>query len=71
MIEEELTYIKEHSVNYYSMSHYIRNAIKEFSDSSSVRQLQLIEALGHFYIDNLEDISQISDNLNNTVKRTN
>ena len=67
--KEELTYIKEHFVNYCSMSHYIRNAIKEFSDPSAVRQLQLIEALGHFYIDNLEDISQISDNLNNTVKR--
>ena len=53
LTEEELTYIKEHSVNYCSMSHYIRNANKEFSDSSAIQGLQLIEALGHFYIDNL------------------
>ena len=59
------------------MRHYIRNVIKEFSDYSAVRQLQLIEVIGRFYIDNLDeldnldDLSKVSDNLNNAVIRAN
>lgn len=69
LTEEELTNIKEHSVNYCSMSHYIRSAVKEHSDPSTIQQFQLIEALGRFYRDNREDLSQVSADLNNAVKR--
>ena len=71
LTEEELSYIKGHSVNYSSMSHYIRSAIKEYSDPSIGRQLQLIEALGRFYRDNRDDLSKVSTYLNNAVKRAN
>ena len=39
------------------MSHYIRYAVKEYCDPSDVRQLQLLEAIGHFYRDNRNDLS--------------
>lgn len=53
------------------MSHYIRRAIKQYSDSSTVCQFQLIKALRHFYHTNSDALSQVSDNLNNAVKRAN
>lgn len=53
------------------MSHYIRCAVKEYCDPSEVRQLQLIEALGRFYRNNREELTQVSANLNNAVKRAN
>lgn len=53
------------------MSHYIRSAVKEYSDLSTVRMLQLIEALRNFYRDNRDNVSKVSINLNNAVKRAN
>ncbi|MDE7420800.1 MAG: hypothetical protein K2N35_11395 [Muribaculaceae bacterium] len=58
----------EHSANYCSMSHC---AIKESSDHSADRKLQLIKAIGHFYHANSDSISQVSANLKNAVKRAN
>ena len=71
LTEEELTYIKEHSINYSSMSHFIRRAIKEYSDPVEVRQLQLIKTLGKLYRDNRDNLSQVSNDLDNAVKRAN
>ncbi|MBD5387532.1 hypothetical protein HDR70_06580 [bacterium] len=68
--KEELTYIKEHPANYCIMSHYIRNAINAYSDSSSVRQFQLIEALGLFFINNIDDSSQFSAKTTSTKLNT-
>ncbi len=71
LTEEEYTFIKSHVLNYSSIGHYIRCAIKEYSDTTAKQKLQLLNDLGNFYRESRIDLSHIGGNLNQTVKRAN
>ena len=68
---DEYDHIKEKSASYGSVSHYIRSAVKEYSDINAKQKLQLMNALGEFYRKFRDELSHISGNLNQSVKRAN
>lgn len=71
LTEDEYARIKKQSVAFGSVGHYIRSAIKEFSDTNARQRLDLMNELGKFYRAYRDDIFHISGNLNQSVKRAN
>lgn len=68
---EEAALLKEKSKNYDSVSHYIRSAVAEYSNVNAKHKLELIQELGSFYRKFQYELSHISGNLNQSVKRAN
>lgn len=71
LTEDEYARIKKQSAAFGSVGHYIRSAIKEFSDINARQRLDLMNDLGKFYRAYRDDIFHISGNLNQSVKRAN
>lgn len=71
LTEQEAEYIREKSSGYSSVSHYIREAIAEFSDTDAKKRLELINELGGFYKSFHNELYHISSNLNQSMKRAN
>lgn len=71
LTEAEYARIKEKSANFGSIGHYIRSAIKEFSDVNAKRSLEMVDELTGYYKEYRDYLSHISGNLNQTVKRAN
>lgn len=71
LTEEEYARIAEKSVGFCSKGHYIRSAIREFSDINAKQRLAMIDELAGFYKEHREFLSHISGNLNQAVKRAN
>ncbi|MDE7421477.1 MAG: hypothetical protein K2N35_14865 [Muribaculaceae bacterium] len=71
LTEDEYARIKKQSATFGSIGHYIRSAIKEFSDTNARQRLDLMNELGNFYRAYRDDIFHISGNLNQSVKRAN
>ena len=68
---EEAALLKEKSKNYDSVSHYIRSAVAEYSNVNAKHKLELIQELDSFYRKFQYELSHISGNLNQSVKRAN
>ncbi len=71
LTQEEYDFLKEKSKGYSSVSHYIRSAIKEYSDINAKQKLQLLNDLGLFYRKFQDELSWAGGNLNQSVKRAN
>lgn len=71
LTEDEYARIKEKSVGFCSIGHYIRSAIKEFSDINAKQKFEQLNGLADFYRAYRDDLSHISGNLNQSVKRAN
>ncbi|PWL58953.1 MAG: hypothetical protein DBY35_11430 [Bacteroidales bacterium] len=71
LTQEEYDFLKEKSKDYSSVSHYIRSAIKEYSDINAKQKLQLLNDLGLFYRKFQDELSWAGGNLNQSVKRAN
>ena len=71
LTEDEYAHIKKKSASFGSVGHYIRSAIKEFSDINAKQRLDLINELGDYYCEYKDELSHISGNLNQSVKRAN
>ncbi len=71
LTEQEADYIRVKSMSYSSVSHYIREAITEFSDTDSRKRLELINELGSLYKAYHNELYHISANLNQAMKRAN
>lgn len=71
LTEDEYARIKEKSIGFCSIGHYIRSAIKEFSDINAKQKFEQLNELADFYRAYRDDLSHISGNLNQSVKRTN
>lgn len=71
LTQEEYDALKEKSASYMSVSHYIRSALKEYSDVDAKQKLRLINELGDFYRKFRDELSWTGGNLNQSVKRAN
>lgn len=71
LTQEEYDALKEKSASYMSVSHYIRSALKEYSDVNAKQKLRLINELGGFYRQFRDELSWAGGNLNQSVKRAN
>lgn len=71
LTQEEYDFLKEKSKDYSSVTHYIRSAIKEYSDINAKQKLQLLNDLGLFYRKFQDELSWAGGNLNQSVKRAN
>lgn len=71
LTEDEYARIKEKSVGFCSIGHYVRSAISEFSDINAKQKLEQLNELADFYRAYRDDMSHISGNLNQSVKRAN
>lgn len=71
LTEDEYARIKEKSVGFCSIGHYVRSAIREFSDINAKQKLEQLNELADFYRAYRDDMSHISGNLNQSVKRAN
>ncbi len=71
LTEDEYARIKIQSANFGSIGHYIRSANKEFSDINAKQKFDMMNELAVFYRTYRDDISHISGNLNQSVKRAN
>lgn len=71
LTQEEYDFLKVKSASYMSVSHYIRSAIKEYSDVDAKQKLRLINDLGEFYRKFRDELSWAGGNLNQAVKRAN
>ena len=71
LTQEEYDTLKLKSAYYSSVSHYIRSAIKEYSDIGAKQKLQLLKDLSSFYRKFQDELSWAGGNLNQSVKRAN
>ena len=71
LADDEYARIKKQSAAFGSVGHYIRSAIKEFSDTNARQRLDLMNELGKYYRAYRDDIFHISGNLNQSIKRVN
>lgn len=68
---EEFAAITEKLPPHVSVSHYIRSALKEYSGSGAKRKLDLMKKLYDFYQSYQVELSHVSSNLNQAMKREN
>ncbi|MGI6793177.1 hypothetical protein ACMYZ5_02435 [Bacteroides sp. KG68] len=68
---DEYAWLKEKSVGYTSVSHFIRSAVAEYSNINAKQRLELINELGQFYRKYQNELSWAGGNLNQSVKRAN
>lgn len=71
LTQEEYDFLKAKSASYSSVSHYIRSAVKEYSDIGAKQKLQLLKELSSFYRRFQDELSWAGGNLNQSVKRAN
>ena len=71
LTQEEYDSLKAKSASYTSVSHYIRSAIKEYSDIGAKQKFQLLNDLSSFYRKFQDELSWAGGNLNQSVKRAN
>ena len=71
LTQEEYDSLKARSSSYTSVSHYIRSAIKEYSDIDAKLKFQLLNDLSSFYRKFQDELSWAGGNLNQSVKRAN
>lgn len=71
LTQEEYDALKEKSASYMSVSHYIRSALKEYSDVDAKQKLRLINDLVEYYRQFRDELSWAGGNLNQSVKRAN
>ena len=68
---DELLSLKEKSVPYQSVSHFIRQAVEEFSRVDVRQQIGMMQDLCAFYQKFQNELSWAGSNLNQSVKRVN
>ena len=68
---DELLSLKEKSVPYQSVSHFIRQAVEEFSRLDVRQQIGMMQDLCAFYQKFQNELSWAGSNLNQSVKRAN
>lgn len=68
---DELLILKEKSVPYQSVSHFIRQAVEEFSRVDVRQQIGMMQDLCAFYQKFQNELSWAGSNLNQSVKRAN
>ena len=66
---DELLSLKEKSVPYQSVSHFIRQAVEEFSRVDVRQQIGMMQDLCAFYQKFQNELSWTGSNLNQSVKR--
>ena len=71
LTEDEYAHIKEKCGAFQGVGAYIRSAIEEFSNVNVRQRLDLMKDLGDYYLKYRDEISHISGNLNQSVKRAN
>lgn len=69
--EVELFKKKAEECKYKTVSHYVRKALDEYSNTNVRQKLKLIQELGMFYRKFHNELSWAGGNLNQSVKRTN
>ena len=68
---DELLSLKEKSVPYQSVSHFIRQAVEEFSRVDVRQQIGMMQDLCAFYQKFQNELSWAGSNLNQAMKRAN
>ncbi|EJW90195.1 hypothetical protein EVA_21698, partial [gut metagenome] len=68
---DEFLSLKEKSVPYQSVSHFIRQAIEEFSRVDVRQQIEMMQDMCAFYRKFQDELSWAGSNLNQSVKRAN
>ena len=68
---DELLSLKEKSVPYQSVSHFIRQAVEEFSRLDVRQQIGMMQDLCAFYQKFQNELSWAGSNLNQSVRRVN
>lgn len=71
LTDGELNAIKKKSVDYNSVSHYIRSAVEEYSNVNAKERLNLLIRLGEFYDKWSAELGHLGGNLNQYMKRAN
>lgn len=69
--EDEIEMIRKKSEKYQTMSGYLREALKEFSDSNAKQRLEIRKNLADKYSDFDEKLAHLGGNLNQTMRRIN
>lgn len=71
LTSDEYEALKSAAQPYSSVSHYIRSAVKEYSNVDARQRLKLIGELGELYRKFQNELSWAGSNLNQSVKRAN
>lgn len=69
--EEEIAEIKRRSSQFDSMSHFVKEAIKEFSDTTITEKLETRKRLAELYKSIDEKLAHVGGNLNQAMRRIN
>lgn len=69
--EEEIEFIKSHSVEFKSVAAYIRAAVAEFSDIDAKKKYEAMAELANLFRKFRDELSWIGGNLNQAQKRAN
>ena len=68
---DEAAQIKDKAASYTSITHYVRSALAEYSNTNAKQRLELINEIGSFYRKFQNELSWAGGNLNQSVKRAN
>lgn len=68
---DEAAQIKDKAASYTSITHYVRSALAEYSNTNAKQRLELINELGSFYRKFQNELSWAGSNLNQSVRRVN
>lgn len=71
LTDGELAVIREKSMSFKSVSHYIRSAVEEYSNVNARERLNLLISLGEFYDKWSAELGHLGGNLNQYMKRAN
>jgi len=71
LTDEEMSYYRQQASSYTSMSHYVRSAMKEYSNPDLKLQHELIVQVCEFYQKVNNELAWAGSNLNQAMKRTN
>lgn len=71
LTDEEMNYYRQQAASYTSMSHYVRSAMKEYSNPDLKQQQELLTQVCAFYQKVNNELSWAGSNLNQAMKRAN
>lgn len=69
--DDEARKIYDNAVRFSSVSHYVRTALASYNNLVGARRLDLLCALGAYYVRFRDELSRAGSNLNQVVKRAN
>lgn len=69
--DDEARKIYDNAARFSSVSHYVRTALASYNNLEGARRLELLCALGAYYVRFRDELSRAGSNLNQAVKRAN